>query len=96
MTVQHLGNALIWLGSLASGLIALAVIGRYVIVRPLKRWIAQQLQEHIQPIAAEVTHDHGASLKDSTVRTEQKVDSLAADLREHINHHPGASRWRWR
>lgn len=92
MTIVHLGNLIIYIGAVVTAMTGILFAGRWVIVRPLKKWI----EEQIQPVKDEVSRNGGSSMKDSSVRTEEKVDALAESLLAHITDHPGQSRGRWR
>lgn len=101
MTVKHLGDVVIYLGAIAVALTAMGVLLRRLVVMPLKHWLKEQIsqtrnaveavQETANAVHAEVTPNHGSSLKDAVTRTEIKVDALAQRFADHIDHHPGAS-----
>lgn len=101
MTVKHLGDVVIYLGAIAVALTAMGVLLRRLVVMPLKRWLKEQIaqtrdavrdvQETANAVHAEVTPNHGGSLKDAVTRTEIKVDALSHRLADHISNHPGAS-----
>lgn len=98
MTVRDVFDVVLYLGALATALAAIGVVGRWVIVRPLKKWIAEQIrpvrqttqavQETADKVHAEVTPDHGGSLKDVVTRTELKVDVLTQRFDDHLLNHP--------
>jgi hypothetical protein len=101
MTIKHLGDLIIWVGAVAAALTAIGGLFYWVAVRPFRRWLKEQInqtrgaveavQETAQAVHAEVTPNHGSSLKDAVTRTEVKVDALAQRFADHIDHHPGAS-----
>lgn len=55
ITVRHLGDLVIYAGAIAAALAALAVVARYVIVQPLKRFIAHTLEEAFSATVHRVT-----------------------------------------
>ncbi|WP_329251840.1 hypothetical protein OG417_07860 [Actinoallomurus sp. NBC_01490] len=101
MTVRGLGDVIIYLGAVAGALTAVGVLARWCVVRPLKRWLAAEVGAPLQQarqvaedthskttaIEAEVSHNHGTSLKDAVTRTEQKVDTLSARFDDHLRTH---------
>jgi HAMP domain-containing protein len=96
MTVRHLGDVLIYLGALAAAVTAIAAaLGlavRFTVVRPLQTWLREQIKAPVDAVHAEVTPNHGSSLKDAIDRIETTVEQLRRDLRGHIEHHPGRRR----
>lgn len=55
ITVRHLGDLVIYAGAIAAALAALAVVARYVILQPLKRFIEHILTETIGATVHRVT-----------------------------------------
>ena len=100
MTVRDLGDLLIYLGAVAGGLTALGFFVYRVFVRAFVRWLKEQIvetreqveaaRESAEAVHAEVTPNHGSSLKDAVVRTEAKVDLLDRRFTDHLLNHPGA------
>lgn len=98
MTVRDVGDIILYLGAVATALVAIGALLRWVIVRPLKSWITEQIspvkqstaavQETADKVHAEVSPDHGRSLKDHVVRTEAKVDTLTKRFDDHLINHP--------
>lgn len=95
MSVRNLGDLIIYFGALATALAAIGALIRWGVVRPLKSWIADEVrgplretQSHAQAIEAEVSHNHGTSLKDAVVRTEVAVQTLTARFDDHLINHP--------
>ncbi|MEV0968526.1 hypothetical protein [Microtetraspora glauca] len=98
MTVRSLGDLIIYSGTVAAALAAIGAIVRWVVLRPLKKWIAEQIrkvqqstqavQETADKVHAEVSPNHGHSLKDTVVRTEVKVDLLTKRFEDHLTNHP--------
>lgn len=94
MTIKHLGDLIIWAGAVAAGLSAIGWLVYRLFVRPGVRWLREQVTETrtvAEAVHAEVTPNHGGSLKDAVTRTEIKVDALSQRLADHISNHPGAS-----
>lgn len=85
--MHQIGNGVIWWGTFAGALVSIGALLRWG-ERRLKRWLSQQIAAPVQEtrgatevIAAEVSHNHGASLKDSITRTEHAVGDLRAEVR---------------
>ncbi|MEU9022351.1 hypothetical protein [Actinomadura sp. NPDC048394] len=91
--LRDLGGALIYLGYLAGALAAIGVVMRYVVLRwvvlPLKTWLREQIKPRLDDVHAEVTPNHGSSLKDAVTRIEQQQHELAQRLTDHLTNHPG-------
>lgn len=95
MTVRHLGDLIIYLGAIAAALTAVGALLRYLVVRPLKRMIRDEVRAPLHEtrtsaaaIEAEVSHNHGTSLKDAVTRTETAVKTLSARFEDHLINHP--------
>ncbi|WUI00198.1 hypothetical protein OHR68_43150 [Spirillospora sp. NBC_00431] len=101
MTIKDLGDLIIWAGGVAAALTAIAFLIYRVFVKPFVRWLKEQItetrgqveaaRETAEAVHAEVTPNHGTSLKDAVTRIETKVDGLDKRLTEHINNHPGGT-----
>ncbi|MCI0687226.1 MAG: hypothetical protein L0Y54_08325 [Sporichthyaceae bacterium] len=94
MTIRNLGDLIIYAGAVAAALAAIGAVLRLVVVRPLKAWLAEHIQEQItKPLGevhTEVHPNHGASLRDAVTRTERKVTALRKQFDAHLrNHHGG-------
>lgn len=50
-----------------------------------------ETKETAEAVHAEVTPNHGSSMKDAVTRTEAEVRQLRRDLTDHITNHPGGS-----
>lgn len=50
----------------------------------LKKWIRKQVAEPLSSVKNEVTHNHGASMKDVVTRTERKLDTLTKRFNDHL------------
>lgn len=92
--MRELGDAVIWLGAVAGALGALAIVARYVIVRPLRAWITEQITHRVagplDAVQAEVTPNSGTSMRDQITRIERTVELLSVRLDDHIRLHPGS------
>ena len=86
--MKDLGDWVIYLGAIATALAAIGLLLRYLVVRPMKRWIAEQVKEPVDAVHAEMSPDHGHSLRDAVNRTEVKVDTLARRFDDHLINHP--------
>ncbi|MFD0883720.1 hypothetical protein ACFQ08_04010 [Streptosporangium algeriense] len=99
MTIRALGDLVVYLGAVAAALAAIGVVVRWAVVRPLKKWVAEQVgmvrestaavQETADKVHAEVSPNHGQSLKDTVNRTESKIDMLTQRFDDHLRNHPG-------
>ncbi|MGW5259704.1 hypothetical protein ACWEQG_01935 [Microbispora sp. NPDC004025] len=52
MTIRDLGDAILYAGALAAALAAIGVVARWAVLRPLKKWIAEQIGQVKQGTAA--------------------------------------------
>lgn len=104
ITIKNLGDIVIYLGALAAALAAIGVVGRYTVLQPLKRWMREQIQPTIREtrdtasetldaanaVQAEVSPDHGRSIKDTVDRIDRRVDTLGQRFDDHLlTHHGG-------
>ncbi len=101
MTLRALGDLLIYLGAVAGAISAIGWLVYRAAVKPFIRWLKAEVaatrhaaetgSSTAAKVHAEVTPNHGHSLKDSVTRTELEVKQLRRELLEHITNHPGAS-----
>ena len=99
MTIKHLGDLIIWAGGVAAALTAIGFLVYRVFVRAFIRWLKEQIvqtreaatetRDAANAVQAEVTPNHGSSMKDQLTRTEQKVDQLDRRFTDHLINHPG-------
>ena len=99
MTIRHLGDIIIWFGAVAAALTAIGGFLYWVAVRPFRRWLREQIgqvreateqtRDAAEKVQAEVTPNHGSSMKDQLTRTELKVDQLDRRFTDHLINHPG-------
>lgn len=91
LTVRELGDLLIYLGALATALVGVGALLRWVVVQPMRRWVGQQIQEQVRGpleqtasevgrITAEVHPNHGSSMRDAIDRTEKQVDRTEREV----------------
>jgi len=93
MTIKDLGDLVIYAGTVAGALTAIGWLLYRVAVRPSVRWLKTELtttREATQAVQAEVTPNHGTSMKDQMGRIEVKVDRLRSDFADHLSNHPGS------
>ena len=95
MTVRHVGDLTIYAGAVAAALTAIGALLRWGVVKPLQRWLADEVRGPLREtrtsaaaIQAEVSHNHGASLKDAVGRTEVEVTMLRQRFDDHLTNHP--------
>lgn len=105
MTIRDVGDVILYLGAIATALVAIGALLRWAVVRPIKKWITEQIspvrqttaavqkntqavKETADRVHAEVTPNHGGSLKDVVTRTELKVDVLTQRFDDHLINHP--------
>lgn len=83
-----------YLGGIAAAVTAIVVLVRMVVVRPLLRWLREQLQPQIDQVRGEVSPDgpDAGSLKETVGRIENRVTELDARLDAHVTNHPGRHR----
>lgn len=100
--LQDLGSALIYLGYLAGALAAIGVVMRWVVLRwvmrPLKAWLREQIKAPVDQVHAEMSPNHGSSMRDAVNRIELRQrelsgrqDELGERVRDHLINHPGGS-----
>lgn len=82
--IKTLGDFVLYLGALATALIALGALLRYVVLRPLKNWIKEQVGDPVAEIHHEVTPNSGSSMKDDMTGVREAVDALNKHLTTHI------------
>lgn len=93
MTIKNLGDLLIYLGAVAAAISAIGYLAYRVIWRPFVRTLKAELgatRQTAEAVHAEVSPNHGSSMKDAVTRTEQKVDQLDRRFTDHLINHPGA------
>lgn len=88
MGLKDIGDFLIYLGAIAAALTAIGVLLRFTVVRPLMNKLKEELIPKTNVIHAEVTPNHGSSMKDQITRTETKLDALEQRFADHLVNHP--------
>jgi hypothetical protein len=91
INLQAVGAAVIYLGMVAGALAAIGVVLRVAVVRPLQKWLREQISPQLAEVHAEVTPNHGGSLKDAVTRIEAVQQADVQRLTDHLTNHPGAS-----
>lgn len=86
--MKDVGDVILYAGGIATALAAIGVLLRYIVVRPMRKWIVEQVKQPVDAVHAEMSPDHGHSLRDAVNRTEHKVDTLARRFDDHLINHP--------
>lgn len=92
MTVKDLGDLVIYAGAVAAALSAIAAAVWWIFVRPFTKWLREQItatQGTAEAVHAEMSPNHGTSMRDAVDRAEVKLDRLDERLDDHIRNHPG-------
>jgi Flp pilus assembly protein TadB len=88
VTVRHLTDWVIYLGAVAGALTALAILLRFLVLKPLKRWITEQIKQPLDKVHTEFRPNHGGSMKDALNRIERELQEQSVKLTDHlINDH---------
>lgn len=82
--IKTVGDAVLYLGAVATALIALGVFLRYIVLRPLKRWITEQVVSPVMKVKKEMTANSGSSMKDDVTSVRETVDTLTTTLSKHM------------
>lgn len=92
MTVANVADLILYLGGLAGAVITIGTLLHVVAVRPLRRKVAEEIDQHVSKqlgeIKAEVTPNSGRSMRDAVTRTEAKVELLTSRFDAHLVNHP--------
>ena len=86
--MKDVGDVILYAGGVATALAAIGALLRYLVLRPLQRWITEQVKQPVDAVHAEMSPDHGHSLRDAVNRTEAKVDALGQRFEDHLINHP--------
>lgn len=84
LTLKEVTDFLIYAGAVAGALAAIGLFLRLAIVRPMRKWITQQLVPPIAKIHDEVTPNSGHSMKDDVTGTRAEVDDLKTLVNKHL------------
>lgn len=93
ITIKDFGDALIYVGAVAIALGAIGGVLNYVVVRPLKRWMADQITQRVAMPLDKVQHevtangDGRGSVKDQLGRLDAKVTLLSQRFDKHLESH---------
>lgn len=82
--LKTLGDLVLYLGAVATALVAIAYLFRRIVLLPLKAWIKEQVGDPVQEIRHEVTPNSGSSMKDDMSSVRESVDALTEQLTGHI------------
>ena|SRR5260221_12362698 len=55
INLHNLANIIIYTGALATALIAMGILLRWVVVRPLKRWISEEIREPLANLKTQIS-----------------------------------------
>jgi hypothetical protein len=86
--IRLIGDVIIYIGAVAIALTALGAFLRIVVVRPLMKKLREELIPQTAVIHAEMTPDHGHSMKDHVTKTAAKVEELEKRFGDHLVNHP--------
>lgn len=103
MEIKTLSDMAIYLGTVAGALVAIGVVLRYILVRPLRRWMIEQVRDPMHAMAAdvgEVAAEVGATsgndgeprLKEVVLSTGLRVTDLERQYRAHMQTYHGIGR----
>lgn len=84
MQVKDVGDAVLYVGAICAALAAIgavvAVVGRWAVLGPLKRWQERNLVQMLAETHAQVTPNGGSSMRDAVTRIERRLaDHIAND-----------------
>lgn len=54
INLHHFGDAVIYMGAIAIALSAIGVLLRWVVVRPLKTWITEEIREPLAGLRTQI------------------------------------------
>lgn len=82
--LKTVGDAVLYLGGLATALAAIVYLVRRAVLHPLKSWIKEQVSGPLRDVHHEVTPNSGTTMKDDVTGVRTTVDNLAKHLIAHI------------
>ncbi|MFI6737433.1 hypothetical protein ACIBI9_31295 [Nonomuraea sp. NPDC050451] len=89
--MKDFGDVVIYLGAVAAALAAIAVVFRFAVLNPWKRWterlIATRVTAPLDKVHNEVSPNGGGSMKDQVNRIELKVNLISERLDRHLETH---------
>jgi len=54
INLHHFGDAIIYMGAIAAALAAIGILLRWVVVRPLKTWISEEIREPLSGLRTQI------------------------------------------
>lgn len=54
INLHRLGDAVIYMGALAAAMAAIGILLRWVVVRPLKSWISEEIREPLSGLRTQI------------------------------------------
>lgn len=93
ITLEALGNGVIYAGAIAVALAAIGAIFRYTVLSPLKRWIHEVITQRVTKPLDSVKHevvangDGRGSVKDQIGRIESQIHILTERFDRHLETH---------
>jgi hypothetical protein len=90
VTVQELGELLIWLGAIAGALLAIGTVLRLWVVNPLKRNTNVELQSvkaNVAKVLAEIAPENGVRMGERLNGVELRLAAVETRVGDHITTH---------
>lgn len=87
ITVKDLGDFILYAGGVAAALAAIAVVVRFVVLKPLVRHIKEQVSAPLNRVHTEVHTNGGSTMKDQLTSIDKKLTTLSKRLDEHLENH---------
>jgi hypothetical protein len=91
VTLKNLTDFILYAGAVAAALTAIGLVMRYVVLRPLQRWITEQITQRLAKpldrVQTEMVDTGNGSIKSAVKRTETKVDQLTERFDRHLESH---------
>lgn len=91
VSIKDFGDVVIYVGAVAAALGAIAVVMRYVVLRPAQRYIKEQITSRVvaplDKVKTQMEPNGGSSLKDQMNRVELKVNLISERLDRHLETH---------
>jgi hypothetical protein len=80
--LRNLGDLLIWLGAVATAALALGTVGHFLVVRPLRRWIKEQIGVPIQATAKSLETSNGKTAGRFIEDSAGTLDEMKSELHQ--------------
>lgn len=94
MDVKELTDWAVYAGTVAGALIALGVVLRYTVLRPVMRYLRESIGTPVRQVAAEIgasaqSEEDGPTLKDLVIAYGYRLSSLEQRFDDHLrkDHH---------